>query len=251
MTPKRVLWVLCFIAAAAPAQFSPGNWRTDTSKRSINLKELRAGGPPKDGIPALKHPSFVTPGEASGWLSPKEPVIAVERKDEQPRAYPLEILLWHEIVNDQIGDTPLLVSYCPLCNSGLVFDRRMEGQILEFGVSGMLRESDMVMYDRQTESLWQQITGEGIVGAMTGRQLSIVPSQIVPFGVFARQFPDGKVLSRSTGYGKPYGQNPYAGYESSGQTLFPVKEVRRKGIRPFERLVVVSLKGRTKAYPAL
>ncbi len=114
MRPTRVLWVLCVLAAAAPAQFSAGNWRTDTSKRSINLKELRTGGPQKDGIPALNHPSFVAPGEASRWLSPKEPMIVVELKGEQPRAYPLEILIWHELVNDQIGDTPVLVSYCPL-----------------------------------------------------------------------------------------------------------------------------------------
>lgn len=244
-----LLCLLCVFAVAAAAQFSAGNWRTDTSKRSISLKELRTGGPPKDGIPALNHPRFVSPIDASSWLDAKEPVIVVEIEGQAPRAYPLQILIWHELVNDQIGDNPVLISYCPLCNSGVAFDRRIDGQTLEFGVSGMVRESDMVMYDRQSDSLWQQITGEAIVGAMTGKRLSTVPIQTVPFGVFAQQFPNGRVLDRATGYRKPYGQNPYVGYESSSQTLFPVQTLKHKGVRPFERLLVISIKEKTKAYP--
>jgi Protein of unknown function (DUF3179) len=244
----RTVWLPLVFAAACFGQFNSGDWRTDKSKHSIKLSELQNGGPPKDGIMALVNPSFTSPGGASQWLNAKEPVIVVERPGEPPRAYPLQTLLFHELVNDQIGDMPILISYCPLCNSGIVFERRLNDQILEFGVSGMLRQSDMIMYDRQTDSLWQQITGEAIVGTMTGKRLRTIPSQIVAFGLFAGQFPHGRVMSRNTGYRLPYGRNPYVGYESSGQTLFPVQRLRIKGVKPLDRLVVVDLNGVEKAY---
>ena len=187
-------WVfIAVLLAGLPlrAQMSRGDWRTDLSKKSIDLAELKSGGPPKDGIPAVDRPKFVMPAQASAWLSPKEPVMVVEHAGEA-RAYPLQILMWHELVNDQIGDLPLLVSYCPLCNSALVFDRRVDGKVYDFGVSGMLRNSDMVMYDRQTDSLWQQIGGDAIVGTMTGKKLKLLHSQTVSFENFARTFPRAK-----------------------------------------------------------
>src|SRR5579863_5188381 len=154
--PYQLALCLAVLAVPLPAQFAGGSWHTDISKRSINLNELKPGGPGKDGIPALNRPKFTSVAEAGRWLDPKEPVIVVERAADV-RAYPLQILIWHELVNDQIGDTPLLISYCPLCNSAVVFDRRVAGSVYDFGVSGMLRDSDMVMFDRQTDSLWQQI----------------------------------------------------------------------------------------------
>jgi len=247
MTPRLLLEVLT-LASAALAQFPVGNWRTDVSKRSITLDELVPGGPPKDGIPALHFPRFDTVPAAARWLDEKEPVLVVEQ-GQDVRAYPFRILIWHELVNDQVGDRPVLVSYCPLCYSALVFDRRVRGDVLTFGVSGMLRGSDMVMFDRQTESLWQQITGEALVGALTSHRLSIVPSQTVPFETYAKQFPGGKVLSRETGHRRPYGRSPYAGYESGQRLLFPVpapKEARR---RPLERLLTVKCGDKAKAYP--
>lgn len=251
MQAPRTLIFLAFalpLAAGPPTEFSPGDWKTDTSKSSINLKELQRGGPPKDGIPALRQASFESINDASKWLDSRQPVVVVEKEGEA-RAYPLAILIWHEMVNDSIAGRPILVSYCPLCNSAVVFDRTVGSDVLDFGVSGMLRQSDMVMFDRQTDSLWQQITGEGLVGAMTGRHLAVVSSQLVPFGAFAQQYPRGKVLSRSTGYDKPYGHNPYVGYEAAAQTMFPVKAGKRRDVLGFDRLLVVSVGGRTKAYP--
>ncbi len=239
--------VLLALAVAAPGwgQLPAGNWRTDLSKRSIELSELRGGGPPKDGIPAIDHPKFVSPEQAAEWLDAKEPVLVVEYQGEA-RAYPFQIMIWHELVNDTIGDLPILVSYCPLCNSAIVFERRVDGETYSFGVSGLLRESDMVMYDRPTDSLWQQVTGEAIVGVMTGKRLRVVSSQTVAFGDFARAFPEGKVLSRETGHRRPYGTNPYVGYEF-GEFLFKPKVP--KGLKaPKERIVVVESGGEATAY---
>lgn len=138
------------------------DWKTDTSKRNIDLSELISGGPPKDGIPAINHPTFISPEDADSWLEQDEPVIAFQLNGTA-RAYPLQILIWHEIVNDNFGDTPVLVTFCPLCYSAIVFDRRIDGETHQFGVSGFLRNSDLIMFDRKTESLWQQFTGEAIV----------------------------------------------------------------------------------------
>ncbi len=174
--------------------------------------------------------------------------MVVEHRGEV-RAYPLQILIWHELVNDQIGELPILVSYCPLCNSGIVFDRRVDGQVYDFGVSGMLRNSDMVMYDRQTESLWQQIGGEAIVGTLTGRKLRMVPSQTIAFETFARSFPEAKVLSRETGHERAYGRNPYTGYEFGNRLFAPVGGRRPTRLAPLERIVAVEVDGASRGYP--
>jgi len=245
--------LLCLGAVIAWAQIPGGAWRTDLARRSVDLRELKPGGPPKDGIPALNEPRFTTVKKARSWLSLREPVIVVEN-GHAARAYPLQILIWHELVNDRFGARAILVSYCPLCNSAVVFDRSLDGRVYEFGVSGMLRESDMVMFDRQTESLWQQITGEAIVGSLAGKTLTVVPSQTVSFEMFQTQFPDGEVLSRDTGFDRAYGQNPYAWYESRGQPIMPAEisstkipiELRRS---PLERILALSIDRHTKAYP--
>ncbi len=230
------------------AQLSPGTWRTDLSKKSVELRELNQGGPPKDGIPAIDHPKFDDVAQASLWLKPKEPVLVIEHGGEA-RGYPLQILIWHELVNDTFEDLPLLVSYCPLCNSAIAFDRSIGTKIHTFGVSGMVRNSDLVMYDRQTESLWQQITGEAIVGTLTGNRLAVISSQTVPFGEFAKMFRQGRVLNRDTGHSRPYGQNPYAGYEFGNRLIMPVKTGSRLRLPPLERIVTVELEGRSRVYP--
>lgn len=242
------IFFLATFSGCLMAQLGPGNWRTDLSKKAIDLTELRSGGPPKDGIPSIDSPKFVDTTTASGWLSPKEPVLAIDLNG-QARAYPLQILIWHELVNDRMGDLPILVSYCPLCNSAIVFDRRVDGGVFEFGVSGMLRHSDMVMYDRKSDSLWQQLTGEAIVGDMTGKRLKILPSQVVSFDSFARSFSKAEVLSRETGHSRPYGQNPYAGYEFGNRLLMPVPIKKTTRLRPLERIVTVEIAGIAKAYP--
>ncbi len=235
-------------ALAAPAQLGRGNWRTDLSRKSIKLSELISGGPPHDGIPAINNPKFVSPKEAAKWVSSNEPVLVVEYANEV-RAYPLQILIWHELVNDQIGDLPVLISFCPLCNSAIAFDRRIDGEVYTFGVSGMLRNNCLVMFDRQTDSLWMQLTSEAIVGTLTGERLEIVSSQGVPFDAFMKNFPDGNVLSKQTGHSRPYGVSPYAGYESANGTMFPVGFKKPIPVAPKERLVTISIDGKTKAYP--
>lgn len=189
------------------------SWETDFSKHTVPLDQIVSGGPPKDGIPAIDDPSFVSVEEADDWLSDREPV-AVVRNGDQTKAYPLQILTWHEIVNDRVGGKPISVTFCPLCNTTLSFEREFDGRILDFGTTGRLRHSDLVMYDRQTETWWQQATGEGIVGKYAGRELTFVPSPVLSWGTVKERHADALVLSRSTGHSRPYGRNPYTGYDS-------------------------------------
>lgn len=207
-----------FLITPALAQNFSHAWkqewpRTDFSKSSIDFEEVISGGPPRDGIPAIDDPVFKPAGEVSD-LGNKEPVISLEINGEA-KAYPLRVLMWHEIANDTLGDVPVTVTYCPLCNASIVFDRRVNGRILDFGVSGKLRHSDMIMYDRQTESWWQQFLGEGIVGKMTGVKLKRLPSRILPFAEFKMTHPNGQVLVPNNESARNYGENPYAKYDTS------------------------------------
>ncbi len=240
--------LLLFLAASltAVAQLPP-EFRTDAAKTLIRLDELVRGGPPKDGIPALRAPKFESAESASAWLAPAEPVQVVRQAGEV-RAYPLQILIWHELVNDVVGGRPILVSFCPLCNAAVVFDRSVDGAAVEFGVSGLLRNSDMIMFDRPTEPLWQQLTGEALVGEHAGGRLEIVASQVVPFRALAEAFPNARVLGRDTGHRRAYGRNPYEGYEYRSRTIFPAPYRRSASIRPMERLLAFRSGSRTLAY---
>jgi hypothetical protein len=226
------------------------DWITDFSRHTIPYEELLPLLPVRDGIIPIDLPTFETLEEASAWLAENEPVIALEI-DGDARAYPLQILTWHEIVNDTVSDIPVVVTFCPLCNSALVFDRRLDGEVYDFGTSGWLRHSDLVMWDRNTESLWQQFTGEGIVGELAGEQLDFLPSSIISFADFRDAFPDGTVLSRNTGFGRPYGQNPYPGYDRIGQDPFAFIGVPDRRLAAMERVVTVSLDDLDLAYPLL
>jgi Protein of unknown function (DUF3179) len=227
-------------------------WKTDFTKSTVRLSEFESGGPGKDGIPALSDPKLVEV-RAVDYLKPREPVIALEVEDAA-RAYPLEILTWHEIVNDDVAGIPVGVTFCPLCNTALVFDRRVEGTTLEFGTTGNLRNSDLVMYDRQTESWWQQFSGEAVVGRYAGKKLRQLPAHIVAWREFERDHPDGRVLSRDTGYSRPYGRNPYAGYDEAGTSpIFPAAHADDRRLLPKERVVFVR-RGRESVavpFPAL
>ncbi len=225
-------------------------WNTDFSRHTVPYDELLALLPVRDGIPSINNPTFETLEEAAGWLAENEPVIAIEFNGDA-RAYPLQILTWHEIVNDTVGEIPVVVTFCPLCNSALVFDRRLDGETYDFGTSGWLRHSDLVMYDRTTESLWQQFTGEGIVGEQAGKQLTFLPSSIISFSDFNQAYPEGIVLSRNTGYGRPYGQNPYPGYDRIGQDPFAFIGVPDRRLAAMERVITVSLDDVDLAYPLL
>ena len=195
------------------------NWPTDWTRRTVeDWNEFLAWLPssdPRDGIPPIDTPIFETVSLASEWLAPNEPGALVQLDDEV-RFYPLSIMTAHEIVNDVFGDVPVTVTYCPLCNTALAFDRRVNGEVLDFGVSGLLRNSDLVMWDRQTTSLWQQITGESVIGQFAGAELQPVSTSIVSFEQFAANFPDGLSLAGESARGREaYGINPYGGYSSS------------------------------------
>ena len=191
-------------------------WKTDFSEHSVPLSEFVSGGPPRDGIPPIDEPSYVSQDEAEDFLSDREPVLVVEQSGEA-RAYPLQILVWHEIVNDELEGRPIAVTYCPLCNSSVVFDRRVGGDELTFGTTGNLRNSDLVMWDRQTESWWQQLTAEAVVGELTGTKLEVLPAQTLSFEDFRAAYPQGDVLSRDTGFQRDYGTNPYVGYDETAE----------------------------------
>jgi len=219
-------------------RFATGGWSTDFSISSVPFDEIFSGGPGKDGIPAIDDPRFESIEEARGWLSGTSPVIALEI-DGDARAYPLAVLTWHEIVNDTVGDVPVIVTFCPLCHTALAFDRRLEGTVHDFGVSGNLRLSDMVMYDRQSETWWQQATGQGIVGELTGAKLEFLPSQLIGLDQFAEAYPEGIVLNRDTGHGRDYGRNPYVGYDTIDQQPFLFDGVTDGRLSPKERVVTL------------
>jgi hypothetical protein len=222
---------------ADPAVWKTEGWsKTDFSKSRIGWQEILSGGPPKDGIPSIDHPIFKSAGEDEE-LAANEPVIGLEIGGDA-RAYPLRILIWHEIVNDVVGGLPVTVTYCPLCNSAVVFDRRVPPHVLDFGTTGKLRNSDLVMYDRQTESWWQQFTGEAIVGTLIGTELKLVPARLESFAQFKTRHPGGKVLVPNNPRLRDYGRNPYVGYDMAAAP-FLYRGEYPKDVEAMARVVVV------------
>lgn len=229
---------LAMTAATADPNFWKHEWPdTDFTNTSVEWIEVMSGGPPKDGIPALDDPSFISVADESR-IAPLEPVITVELEGETPRAYPIRYLTWHEIVNDKVGDVPVAVTFCPLCNSGITFDRRTPVGTLSFGVSGKLRNSDMIMYDRETQSWWQQAIGQGIVGQMNGVELITLPTWMESWEQFSTRNPDGLVMDEPR-YNRSYGSNPYRGYDSSRRPFLYNGEMPPHGIEPLVRVVRV------------
>jgi len=222
--------------------------KTDLGKALVPLDEIVSGGPPPDGIPAIDRPVFVATGAADAWLTPREPVVALEINGDA-RAYPLQILIWHEIVNDMVGGRPVAVTYCPLCNSGLVFDRVVDGRTLDFGTSGKLYQSDLLIYDRQTHSLWAQMEGRAVVGARAGTRLASIPANTITYEDFKTTYPGGRVLSRETGHQRSYGMNPYAAYDRPDSTPFLFRGQPDRRRPPKERVVGIIVGGSPRAYP--
>ncbi len=185
----------------------------------VDPSDIVSGGPGPDGIPPIDDPEFLDVGDVTFLQNDDEGVVVLEINGDA-RAYPIQILIWHEIVNDEVGGVPVSVTYCPLCNSALVFDRRLGDRVLDFGTSGELYQSALVMFDRQTESLWAHFTGQGLVGHYAGAELTLIPAQTTGFGTFRDAFPDGRVLSPNTGHNRPYGENPYVGYDD--ETTNPI-----------------------------
>jgi hypothetical protein len=211
----------------------------------VNPANIMPGGPPPDGIPAIDHPRFLRPAQVN-FLAADEPVLALQIGADA-RAYPVQILIWHEIVNDTVGGVPVAVTYCPLCNSAIAYGRRAAGRVLSFGTSGLLYDSNLVMYDRQTQSLWVQFTGQAIAGVLASHQLRPYSMQTVSWAAWRAAHPHGWVLSRDTGYTRPYGANPYPGYDNihSPPVLFPGQVNGRYPAKT--RLVGLSYRGEVAA----
>ena len=297
--------VLAFFFMNSTAQFTPSALQAigvDLDRSSISVAEILSGGPPPQGIPALgfsgdwqdaasssNEPSFVSQEEAAQWLGEMEPVIALV-VDGTAKAYPLQILTWHEIVNDTIADRPVAVTFCPLCNSALAFDRRIplstdqqglvselnsdvsfsalndsflsayaeqEGQEPEelmglevtFGVSGTLYNSNLLMFDTHTSTLWSQLVGEAVVGTLTETSLLRLSAQIVGFSEFREAFPEALVLSKDTGFRRDYGRNPYTGYDDVNSPPFLFSGVTDGRLAPKERVISLERGEDSAAYP--
>lgn len=240
---RTVFAALGVVVMANSAVASPEFWKhewpnTDFDNTSVkSWVEIMSGGPPKDGIPALSDPSFIAVS-AENRIGDREPVITVEIDGETPRTYPIRYLTWHEIVNDVVGDVPVAVTFCPLCNSGMVFDRRVKGELLSFGVSGKLRNSDMIMFDRETESWWQQAVGVGIVGVHNGDKLKQLPAWMESWKEFRTRNPDALVMDEPN-WSRGYGRNPYVGYDGSFRPFLYSGENPPHDIPPLMRVVRV------------
>lgn len=237
LLPAVVLCLFTVSAAADPSRWAREWPQTDFTRAIVDFGEIVSGGPPKDGIPAIWDPVLV-PVSSETRLHEREPVLTYEHPGEPARAYPIRYLMWHEIVNDEVGGMPIAVTYCPLCNSAMVFDARVEGERLAFGVSGLLRHSDMIMYDRQTQSWWQQAIGEGVVGRHAGTRLTHLPSFMESWGEYRSRNPDGLVLDEPD-WRRAYGNNPYVGYDNAARPFLYQGEDPPHGIEPLARVVRV------------
>ena len=220
---------------------------TDGIKHSVPLEEILGGGPPQDGIPSINDPKFVGIKEAATFVNDQSPGIAVSFNGFD-RFYPYQILVWHEIVNDTFADQRVLVTYCPLCFSGVVYDPLVNGQRVEFGTSGKLWQSNLVMYDRLTQSYWSQVLGEAIKGDLTGTKLATVPSDITKFGLWKTAYPQGQVLSLETGTNRDYQNDPYGDYYTTPGTYFPIAGENDPRLDQKELILGLVIDGQAKAY---
>ena len=218
----------------------------DISNATIPATEIFRGGPPRDGIPSIDEPEFIPVAQVN-YLRDDDIVIGLVR-DGVARAYPLRILVWHEIVNDIIADKPVAVTYCPLCGTSMVFDARMDGKRRSFGVSGLLYNSDVLMYERETESLWSQIGMTAISGPDVGKELNWIASEHMTWKAWRESQPDSEVLSLNTGHQRDYGGDAYAGYFASDDIMFPVPQTRRE-LPNKEWVLGVVINGNAQAYP--
>lgn len=194
----------------------------DLTNSRIPVDEILPGGPPRDGIPAIDKPSYLRAGEAR-YLKDSDLVLGMVHKGIA-RAYPIRILVWHEIVNTEFDGEPVVITFCPLCGTGLAFSAVMDGKPLDFGVSGLLHNSDLLMYDRQTESLWSQIPGQAVTGKMAGKSLRRLAVVHLAWQDWRRKYPDSQVLSSNTGSNRDYSRDPYQGYDRTERLFFPVSK---------------------------
>jgi len=230
------------------ARFDRRGWKTDFSRHTVSFDEIFSGGVGRDDIPPIDNPKFETIEEAESVMDALEPVVTFKINGES-RAYPLAILTWHEVVNDVVCGVPVTVTFCPLCNSALAFERTLEGRVFDFGVSGNLRNSDLIMWDRQTQTWWQQLTGEAIIGELAGHRLPFIPAQIISWADFKEANPGSLVLSRDTGFSRPYGSNPYSGYDRVDRPPFLFDGDLDERLLPKERVAAFNIGDVSAAFP--
>lgn len=215
-------------------------------KYIVDPLKISSGGPPMDGIPSIDEPKYITVSEADKWIQDNELVLALVHNGTK-RVYPLQIMVWHEIVNDHIDEEPILITYCPLCGSGIAYERTINGEEIEFGTSGKLYNSNLVMYDRKTNTYWTQIGGQAIVGELTGMELTAISIETVVWRDWKVEHPDSEVLSKNTGFSRPYGTDPYGNYYENSFVLFPV-ENSEDSIHPKTVVFGIEVNGSYKAY---
>ena len=240
--PTATLLTLTLLAATALAQTNG----FDLRNALVPVDEIHAGGPVRDGVPSIDEPKFVAARDAD-FLRGGDDVLGIVRNGVA-RAYPIRIMNWHEIVNDDIGGERIAVTYCPLCGTGIAFASESGGRPLSFGVSGLLYNSDMLLYDRETQSLWSQIKKQAIAGPLAGRKLDALPLTHTTWSAWLRDQPDTRVLSTDTGFRRDYARSPYGSYETERGLYFPVANTSRR-YHPKERVLGVEVDGRYKAYP--
>jgi hypothetical protein len=238
-----ILFIGLLLAGNASGETKNG---FDLKNSLIPAKDILQGGPPRDGIPSIEKPIFVA-ANAAKFMQPSDRVIGITIKGES-RAYPINILNWHEIVNDQVQGVPVSVTYCPLCGTGIVYQSFVRGQVLKFGVSGLLYNSDVLLYDRQTETLWSQILSKAVNGPLKGQKLTMVSSSQTSWSSWLKKHPNTKVLSTNTGFDRDYRRSPYGDYEKNTRTFFPVN-ARSRAYHPKERVLGITINGKHKAYP--
>ena len=241
---------LTFFVMLSSAQGSEEDSEIQTTSKGVKYivhpSKLLSGGPPPDGIPSIDNPVFITVSEADDWLGDDD-LVVVYKKGDTIRVYPFQILVWHEIVNDTVEGDPVLITYCPLCGSAIAYDRKLDGMAVEFGTSGMLYNSNLVMYDRNTNTYWSQIGGKAIVGPLTGSQLTPVAINTVFWGDWKDSHPTAEVLGKDTGFIRQYGYDPYESYYTDGWLGFPV-ENRDDRIQLKEVIYGIEINGVHKAY---
>ena len=239
------LVVLWFWHGPQLLQAGPDNG-FDLSGALVPAEQIEPGGPVRDGIPAIDSPRFISASQAD-FLNSNDRVLGISLQGQQ-KAYPVRILDYHEIVNDRVGDTAVVVSYCPLCGTGMAFLASRNGKAFDFGVSGLLYNSDVLLYDRQTESLWSQIRKQAIAGPLKGQYLQQIPLEHTSWSDWRARYPHTLVLSTDTGYRRDYNRSPYTGYANSEHLMFSVSHLDRR-FHPKERVLGVELNGVARAYP--
>ncbi len=230
-----------------PPPGAEDQFKTNFSRHTVPYSEILSGGPVKDGIPPIDNPIFININEAAKYLNDNDPVLVLDINGFV-HVYPLEILIWHEIVNDIVDGVEAVITYCPLCNTGIAFKREYDGIIFDFGTSGFLRYSNLIMYDRQTETWWQQATGEGIAGQYADEKLLTLPILLLSFKDVKYSKQDVLILSRETGYNRPYGTNPYANYDTSEPFLYRGPDIP-ESLSLIERVLVVTVDEESVVFP--